>query len=113
MTESDLSTFDDFKDRWAESQPQDFPALKNPRGKKPVADSSNLIEPELLQEDYFIPLIRPIKTFRPYKAPADLGKAYLGLDWTNLIGGNIRVYLIGPCINSAWEINHFFIAFIP
>ncbi len=80
MTELDLSTFDDFKDRWAESQPQDFPALKNPRGKKPVADSSNLIEPELLQEDYFIPLMRPIKTFRPYKAPADLGKAYLGLD---------------------------------
>lgn len=80
MTELDLSAFDDFKDQWAEFQPQDFPALENPRSKKPVADSSNLIEPELLQEDYFIPLMRPIKTFRPYKAPTDLSKAYLGLD---------------------------------
>lgn len=80
MTELDMSVFDDLKDRWAQFQPQGFPALENPRGNKPQVDSSNLIEPDLLQDDYFIPLMRPIKTFRPYKAPADLSKAYLGLD---------------------------------
>tara|TARA_B100001769_G_scaffold149817_1_gene117445 strand:+ start:1742 stop:2626 length:885 start_codon:yes stop_codon:yes gene_type:complete len=79
MTESELSSLGDFKNRWTDLQPFNFPILKSPEGKRPVADTPNLVEEAFELDDYFIPLMKPINTFRPYKGSVDLSLEYLEL----------------------------------
>ncbi len=77
MAESDLSALNKFKDRWTDLQPLNFPILKNPESKRPEIDTPSLVEEALEPDDYFIPLMKPINTFRPYKGSVDLSLEYL------------------------------------